>query len=214
MDKKEGNRFYGFIKVWERIDNGLFLFSLRNFLTRLGLDIAPYYWFKEVRNGCEPPKIKEGFENYEVALIPPSEVSVMDGVMGLSTSFLINKMKRGQVCVGLRHNERIATLLFVDPNDFTFKHRDFHIENGSGYLLNLYTFERYRGNNLAAYLRYHCFEALNHLNIHAIYSITSYFNKSSLRVNEKINAEKLKLYLHIGLFKKWHWNFLLKDYEK
>lgn len=214
MDTKEGNLSFGFSKVWERLRNGLFLFSLRNFLTRFGLDIAPYYWFKEEKEYGAPPKLKESFEQYEIALIPPSEISIMDGVMGLSTSFLVKNMERGQVCVGLRHNERIATLLFIDPNDFTFKHRDFHLENGSGYLLNLYTFEEYRGNNLAAYLRYHCYEALDYLNITTIYSITSYFNTSSLRVNEKINAKKLKLYLHIGLFKKWHWNFLLKDYER
>ncbi|WP_149302989.1 hypothetical protein [Pareuzebyella sediminis] len=187
---------------------------MRNFLTRFGLDIAPYYWFKEEKNNGEPPKIKEGLENYTIALIPPSEVSVMDGVMGLSTSFLIKNMERGQVCIGLRVADRIATLLFIDPNDFTFKHRNFHIEDGSGYLLNLYTFEDYRGNNLAAYLRYNCYDVLKHLNITTIYSITSYFNRSSIRVNEKINAKKLKLYLHIGLFKKWHWNFLLKDYER
>ena len=31
---------------------------------------------------------------------------------------------------------------------------------------------------------------------------------------KKLNAKHLKLYMYVGLFKKYHWNFLLKKYFK
>ena len=185
MKVAEKSKFYKIKLLWHRIRHGLFLFTLRNALTRIGLDIEPYYWYKEIKNGAEKPK-KELEQN----------------------------LSMGQICIGLKRGKEIAALLFVDLQDFVFKGRSFKIKDKEGYLLNVYTFQAYRGKNLATYLRYHCFELLENYSVEELYSIVSYFNTSSIKVNEKLNAQKLKLYLYIGLLKRYHWNFLLRDYSK
>ena len=212
METDKRSSRYTYLKIWKRIRHGLFLFSLRNFLSRFGLDIRPYYWFKEERDGSDVPEIKDNKSAYTMSLIGIDEVGVMNGIMGLNTENLINSLNKGQFCIGLKKGKEIASLLFVDPNDFEFMKRPFQLESGTGYLLNVYTFQKYRGKNLATYLRYHCFKLLEDKRIHTLYSITSYFNTSSLKVNAKLNAKKIRLYLYLGLFKKWHWNVLLKEY--
>jgi len=213
MAASEEGKFYKVKLLWKRIHHGLFLFTLRNTLTRVGPDIAPYYWYKEVRNGSDEPEIRDSFKDYELGVIGIDEIGIMDNIMGLTTEELEHNLSGGQLCIGLRKENEIAALLFVDMKDITFKERLFKITDKEGYLLNVYTFQAHRGKNLATYLRYHCFELLEKHGIDELYSIVSYFNTSSLKVNKKLNAQKLKLYLHIGLFKKYRWNFLLRDFS-
>ncbi|WP_373517949.1 GNAT family N-acetyltransferase [Pricia sp.] len=213
MAVSEKSKFYKVGLLWKRIRHGLFLFTLRNSLTRIGLDIAPYYWYKEVRNGSDAPEIRDSFKDYKLCYIGLDEIGIMNNIMGLTTKELERNLSRGQLCIGLRRENEIAALLFVDLNDIVFKERLFKIRDKEGYLLNVYTFQAYRGKNLATYLRYHCFELLEKQGIDELYSIVSYFNTSSLKVNKKLNAQKLKLYLHIGLFKRYRWNFLLRNFS-
>ena len=58
MKITENKKFYKAQLIIFRIRHGLFLFTLRNILTRTGLDFDPYYWFQEIENSCEEPKNK------------------------------------------------------------------------------------------------------------------------------------------------------------
>ena len=214
MKVVEKSKFYKVKLLWYRIRHGLFLFTLRNALLRIGIDIEPYYWFKEVKNGCDEPKIPDSLKDYEMVYLEFEDVLIMDGNMGLNSKQMELDMNRGQLCIGLKRENEIAALLFVELEDFVFKKRTFTLKDNEGYLLNVYTFQAYRGKNLAPFLRYHCYKLLEEHGINNLYSIITYFNSSSLKVNKKLNAKKLNLYLYIGLFKKRHWNYLLKDYSK
>ena len=183
MQVAEKSKFYKIKLLWHRIRHGLFLFTLRNALTRIGLDIEPYYWYKEIKNGAEKPKIRDSFKDYELCYLGLEEIWIMNNIMGLTTKELEQNLIMGQKCIGLKRGKEIAGLLFVDLN-------------------------------LATYLRYHCFELLENYSVEELYSIVSYFNTSSIKVNKKLNAQKMKLYLYIGLLKRYHWNFLLRDYSK
>ena len=97
-------------------------------------------------------------------------------------------------------------------NDFGNKGRLFKLKDNEALLVNMYTFQSFRGKNLAPYLRYHSYEFLNKQGRDTFYSISDYFNKSSIKFKEKLKAKPLKLYFHIILFKKYHWDFLLKKY--
>ena len=102
----------------------------------------------------------------------------------------------------------------VSLNDFIYKKTTSTFADNEAYLLNMWTFDAYRGKNLAPYLRYQCYLLLNNMGKDVSYSVTAYFNKSSIRFKNKLNAKHLKLYMYVGLFKKYHWNFLLKEYFK
>jgi DNA modification methylase len=103
--------------------------------------------------------------------------------------------------------------MFIEFNDFEVNGRTFEIKPNEAYLLNMWTFHGYRGRNLAPYLRYESYKLLNKRGRTFKYSITDYFNKSSIKFKNKLNAKHLYLYLSIVLFRKYKWNFTLKKYE-
>jgi len=45
------------------------------------------------------------------------------------------------------------------------------------------------------------------------YSITQYFNTSSLKFKAKLNARHFELWLFIGFFKRFKRNFRIKKYQ-
>ena len=212
MKSFEKQRFYKIRKVWGRVRNGLFLFTLSNFLTRLGLDIAPYYWEAEGLSHCNELKIKANQGDYEIVHIKADEIGIMHGIMGLDSDQLQEDIRKGQLCMGLKYEGEIVAVVFANFNDFVFKNRSFELKNNQAYILNLYTFEAHRGKNLAPYLRFQSYKVLKEKGIDEIFSITSFFNKSSLRANKKMNIKHLKLLLYIGLFKRFHWNYILKEF--
>ncbi|MGY8915441.1 MAG: GNAT family N-acetyltransferase [Flavobacteriales bacterium] len=212
MKTIEKQRFYKIRMVRNRIKNGLFLFTLTNFLTRFGLNIDPYYWDNEDMEPATEPIIKDVSNTYEVVHVKADEIGIMHNIMGLDAAELKKDIQNGQLCMGLKSNDEIVAVVFAKFNNFIYKHRTFNLESDQAYILNLYTFENHRGMNLAPYLRYHCYKALKEKGIEKVFCITSYFNKSVLKSNKKLNINHVSLNLHIGLFKRFHWNFILKKY--
>ncbi len=209
----EKEKYYKFQMARKRLSHGLFLFSLRNFLPRFGLDIDPYYWEQEGLLKISEPVIRGGNENYNIAEISPEETMILNNIMGMDGAQIRQAVEGGQLCIGVRYKGEIAALMFAELNDFVYKHRKFELKEGEAYLLNMYTFEAFRGKNLAPYLRYHCYRLLEKKGYPVMYSITAYFNTSSMKFKQKLNVRHLKLFLYIGLFKRIHWNFKLKTYE-
>ncbi|MEB8344490.1 GNAT family N-acetyltransferase [Flavobacteriaceae bacterium KMM 6898] len=213
MKTIEKQRFYKIKMVRNRIKNGLFLFTLRNFLTRIGLDIDPYYWDEERLDQCTEPKIRDTSNTYEIVNVEADEVGILHNILGMDSVELKKDIQNGQLCMGLKHKDEIVAVVFAKFNDLVYKNRTFKLGSNQGYILNLYTFESYRGKNLAPYLRYHCYLALKERGVDNIFCITSYFNKSVLISNKKLNIKHVTLFLHIGLFKRFHWNYILKNYK-
>lgn len=214
MNVEETKRFYKLHLIRSRIKNGLILFTLRNLLVRLGLDLGAYYWVLEGNKKCIPPKIKDDINIYSIHFLTLDDVIYITNSTSLNANSLLKGFSEGQLCLGLKHGEQLAAFMFIELNTFTFKHRLFKLSSSEAYLLNMYTYEAYRGKNLAPYLRYHSYGHLKNQGRDTIYSITEYFNKSSIKFKEKLKAQPLRLYFYIILFKKYHWDFLLKDYSK
>jgi hypothetical protein len=61
----------------------------------------------------------------------------------------------------------------------------------------MYTMEPYRDKNLAPYLRYQSYGILNKTGRSKLYSVSEYFNSSSIKYKQKLNAKNLKLVLFI-----------------
>lgn len=198
--------------AWSRLRNGLFLFTLRNFIMRFGLDFDPYYLEREGLDQSVEPQIRGDATAYSVVPIQAEEVGILDNIMGMDVQKLKEAIENGQLCIGLKRGSEIAALMFAETRDFVYKHRTFDLGKNEAYLMNMYTFEAYRGKNLAPYLRYHSYKLLRDQGIDSIYSITAYFNKSSLKFKQKLNVQHLQLLMYVGLFKRFHWNYTLKRY--
>ena len=212
----ETSRFYKLKLVWMRIRYGLVLFSMRNLLSRIGIDIEPYYWVKEGHIRYSYPSIKGNEKEFSIKkldFLESKQVLSKSSGMGHHVKKLKENIENGQFCIGLFHKDNIAAYMFIDVNDFTYRGKVFKLKDNEAYLLNMYTFEEYRGRNLAPYLRSKCYDLLKEKGIVNIFSITSYFNNSSKKFKRKLNAQNLNLVLSITLFKSFQKHFLLKTYK-
>jgi hypothetical protein len=214
MELKESKKVSRIKRYWIIIKNGLFLFGLRNRLAKIGIDIEPYYWVQEEFEPCIEPTVKGGASNYTLRNLSLDELMVVKHLESENEfNDMVKGMERGQLCIGLEHNREIAAYTFVELNDFEVNGRKFKLKPNEAYLLNMWTFHAYRGKNLAPYLRYQTYQLLKEQGRDVKYSITDYFNKSSIKFKKKLNSKNLYLYLSIVLFRKYKWNFTLKKYE-
>ncbi|NND52624.1 MAG: hypothetical protein HKN54_09455 [Flavobacteriaceae bacterium] len=204
---------YSFKLFWQLLKHGLFLQALRYGLAKIGIDIMPYYWVQEEVIPTDEPKIKDDNEQF---IFKPLDEDEINFILNNSDSINEQKIRQslavGQECVGLINNDNIAAYMFLDLNNFTFKKRTFNLKGNEAYLLNMFTFNDYRGKNLAPYLRYCCYRYLENRNINVKFSISNYFNKSAIKFKKKLNSKPLKLYMNIELFKKFQWHFVLRNF--
>jgi hypothetical protein len=201
-------------RYWNVVSNGLLLFGIRNRLAKIGFDFRPYYWVQEEVIPCNEPKIKGGASAYKVRYLKLDELeTIAVNLPEQLAAEVVDSFKKGQLCIGLEHNNEIAAYTFVEINDFVFNKKSYKLKSNEAYLLNMWTFHEHRGKNLAPYLRYQAYQLLKEQGRDVKYSITEYFNKSSIKFKAKLNSEHQKLVLSIILFKKFYWNFLLKEYK-
>ncbi|GGW64414.1 acetyltransferase (GNAT) family protein [Winogradskyella epiphytica] len=195
------------------IQHGLFWHGVRNNLAKIGFDFMPYYWVKEATSPFEPPQIRGSNKNFKVSTFGEDEINyIKNTIIGIEQKDLLSDLKNGEICIGLKDNDTIAAYMFIKCKPFTFRKRYFKLSPGESYLHSMYTFEDYRGKNLAPYLRYHSYKHLQGLGIEHFFSVSEYFNKSTIKFKKKLNSEPVKLYLSVVLFKKWTKNFTLKSY--
>ena len=193
--------------------NGLFLHGLRNNLARLGIDLMPYYW--EIGStDIETPKIRDDESLYKVSFFDVEELTyVKQNIIGIGHKNLIADLQSGDICLGIKKNEKIAIYSFIRSRDFEFRGRQFKIKPNEGYVCNTYTFEDFRGKNLAPYLRCQSYKLLKEKGIDTYYSISEYLNTPTLRYKRKLNVKPIQLFLSVILFKRWQFNFTLKNYK-
>lgn len=217
MITAERNKFYKIQLIWTRLRHGLILMSIRNLLSRIGIDIEPYYWVLEGSQEFVPPTITGSSFDYDIKKLNFDEtklaLTTSSGMAGHLANLKVN-FENGQSCIALTHENKIAAYMFVETKDFVFRHRLFKLDDDEVYLLNMYTFESFRGQNCAPYLRYKSYGLLKEQGIRNIYSISAYFNKSSIKFKNKLNAINLKLFLSIELFKVFHKNILIKSFKE
>lgn len=102
--------------------------------------------------------------------------------------------------------------MWIDFDSCNFTPHSVSMKRNEAYLFSMYTMHEFRGMNLAPYLRYKTYECLRKMGKDTFYSISEYFNYSTLKFKKKLNARNLKLILYIELFKKVRRSFTLREY--
>ncbi len=213
MELGREDKFYKIKWFWNIIRHGLFLHGVRNQMAKIGIDIMPYYWVQEATESIIPPKIRGDASGYSVSYFGEKEITeVKNTIIGIEGKDLLNDLKNGQLCIGIKHHEKIAAYMFIKRDSFTFREKTFDLKENESYMHSMYTFESYRGKNLAPFLRYNCYELAKEKGIDVNYSITEYFNKSTIKFKKKLKSRPVKLLISIVLFKKYTKNFTLKNY--
>ena len=193
--------------------NGLFWQGIRNRLAKIGIDIMPYYW--EIGSiNIDPPKLRDDATKYHLSVFGEEEITfAKQNIIGIDHKDLIQDLRDGDTCLGIKKDGKIAIYSYVKHGDFTIRGRHFSLKPNEGYVHNTYTFEEFRGLNLAPYLRFQSYKHLKSKGIDTYYSISEYLNKPTLRYKQKLSVKPLKLYLSVILFKKLSYNFTLKSYH-
>lgn len=212
MESHEKKILYRIKWISNILKNGLFWHGMRNTLAKIGFDFMPYFW--EIGSiDIEPPKIRDDETLYKLSVLGIEEISyITNNVIGIGHKDLMNDLKKGDTCLSIKKGEKISVYSFIKHETFSFRGRRFIIKSSEGYVHNTYTFEDFRGLNLAPYLRYQFYQHLKNKGIYNYYSISEYFNKPTLKYKQKLNIKPQKLYLSIILFKKWEFNYTLKSY--
>jgi len=168
----------------------------------------------EGASDCEPPKIKDDPSEYELVQLNLEETeAIRKKIVGINQISGIPNFHDQLLCIGLKCKGEIAAFMFIELEDFNYNRKNFHLKANEAYLFHMYTFEAHRGKNLAPYLRYQSYLMLRDMGRDKIYSITSYFNRSSKRFKKKLNARNLELYFYLILFKNYHYYFLLRKFN-
>lgn len=195
------------------IKHGLFWHGVRNNLAKIGFDFMPYYWVKEATEPFSPPQIRGEDKNFELSVFGEEEIAyIKSTIIGIEEKDLFADLKNGEICIGLKNQSNIAAYMFIKRQPFNFRKRQFNLKANESYLHSMYTFEDYRGKNIAPYLRYHSYKFLEKEGVDNYLSVSEYFNKSTIRFKQKLKSKPLKLYLSILLFKRWTFNLTLKSF--
>ena len=210
---EEEGRFYKFKLLYSRIKHGLFLLTLRNLLARTGLNLNLYYWVQEATTEIDLPRIKESEKNFEFKVLSTEDIKSLKNLSHIDVEERIRWLENGLKFVGIKTNGQVAAFMCIVYNDFVHEKKMFTLKKEQAYLRSMYTYQNYRGLNLAPYLRYKSYQLLRAEGINEIYSITDYFNKSSQKFKSKLNAKPLTLYFSIALFKRYHKTIKIKDYN-
>lgn len=186
--------------------------ALLNQLNRIGITIKPYYWVQEGFQS-ETPEINGTISDYTVEFLEAEEIKKL-GVnpWGISIDKQIADLKAGNKCIALKQNSEIASSMWINLTECSFRPARASLKNDEAYLSSMYTSEAFRGKNLAPYLRVKSYEFLKQIGRNKIYSVTEFFNPSASRYKQKLNARNLMLILYIEIFGKFNWSVTLKTY--
>jgi hypothetical protein len=203
-------------KFLNKIRYRMVLFAIQNRLSNIGINISPYYIF-QVRQSenSEPPKLKvDNPSAYEVAILGVDDIKSMDVNFSVYSDIpLLDFYKRSDLCVGVKHNQKIISVQFFNLMECNFKPYKFKLKSNEVYAFGLITMESYKGKNIAPYSTYHCFNLLKKFNKDIIYIVNDCFNTASLNVTKKYNARPVVLFLYINIFKKLQWTIVLQNYN-
>ena len=199
-------------KIFLKIRYRLLLFTIKKKLSAFGVEISTYSIFQLTQpENTKPPKIKDKYPAaYEVAILGTDDIKSMGSIY--SSTSLHDFFKKGDLCIGIKHNQKIISVQFFNFTECDFSPYKFKLKSNEAYVFGLNTIESYRGKNIAPYSTYHSFNILKNFKKNIVYTVNDCLNSSSLKVTKKNNARPVLMLLHINLFKKFQRSIVLKKY--
>lgn len=208
-----------FQKISKRIKDGTLSEAIRDRLAVMGFEIFAFYWIREDLENSPVVELRDDVNKYEFGLFGPEEMKIIGKLADdpkngrfSGEKALCEKLDRGWKCYGAKVDGEIAAFSWFDPKTCHHWLNKMDLKDNEAYLFDMFTYEKFRGKNLAPYLRHKSFEELRKHNKDTFYSVTMFHNKPSLRFKEKLNAKKIYLKARFRLFKKLEWDSILWRY--
>jgi hypothetical protein len=186
---------YQIRSLWNKARYGLILQYVRDLLATIGIDIKLFYWVQEWVSDLSSPPLPDSLQGYSFEFFGPNEIkSILAGEdQGISEETMLRWLKEGKKCFGMKNGEEIVAVTWFDFAQSNFKGYPVEMKQNEVYLFNLYTLKKFRGNNLAPFLRYQSYQVLRKMGKNTFYSVSEYCNAPSIKFKKKLNSRFLKL---------------------
>jgi hypothetical protein len=200
-------------KIIVKIRYGMVMHSILNQFVKIGFRIEPFLLYQEGIFTNYPEGWEDSFTDYEVEFLGSEDMKVIGAIPGrayFNEERLLARLEEGKKCLGLRCNGDIAAFTWCDFENCHDKLYEFPLKKDEVYLFDAYTLEAFRGEKIAPYLRFKCYQELQNLDYSKFYSYSLLFNKPAIRFKKKLNARPLLLGLKVTIRKKGSWSWIIK----
>ena len=202
-------------KMTFRVRKRLVLSLISEKLAAIGFNIRAYYLTREFL-------LDEIHQNLKPELGPLvaevlSSSAIIDIYNHPESKTLARDNKRlveeGYMCFGLKFGNEVITYLWCNLIKCHEVH-PFLLKEDEAYLARAFTFNTYRGKNMAEFLRYELYKYLKQIGRNRIYAFIDMVNTSSIKMQKKLKAEPLKIVINIKIFNKYNWNIMMRSSKK
>lgn len=203
-------------KNWGKLyKQGVLLNHFYNQLTKKRIEITPYYLFKEGIFNSEQEPVTTKLSPCETVLLKPPDFRILAARKDrdMSEEAMIEMYNYGNHCMGIKHKGEIVAYGWYEQKVNNNKYIKFQLKENEAYLSGARTLMKYRGNNLAPYLRYQMYLHLKEKGYKTFYSITMYDNIASLLFKRKLGGYPVKLYLYVFITNHFKRVFKLRSYR-
>jgi hypothetical protein len=192
-----------------------FLLYVTYALNRVGVQIVPYYLTLNSYKGDLPIKLAPELRDASCGFLAPSEIEQIYEHPE-TREFAPIEQDFGQDtfrCFAIKKNREIMSFVWCNLDRSHWAISPFALKQDEAYLFNAYTYRKYRGLNLAPYVRHEMDKALFQMGRTRLLSFTEFLNAPARRYKEKLGCRHLKLACYFKLFSRFHWTINLRDYR-
>jgi len=203
-------------KSWRKLyKKGVLLNYFFDQLSKKRIEITPFYLVKEGIIDSEKEPATTKLSPCETVLLGPADFTGLAArrERDMSVEGMMQMHNDGKHCMGIKHKGEIVAYGWYELGICHNKYLKFPLKENEAYLSGARTFEKYRGNNLAPYLRHQMYLHLKEKGYTTLYSITLFGNVSSILFKKKLGAYPVKLYLYLLITKHFRKVFLLRTYR-
>jgi hypothetical protein len=183
-------------------------------LAKAGIQIVPYYLLMESYQQNLKIRLPPEAEPVVCGLLTRPEIEKIyhhpetEGFAILENEFCNDRC----LCFGIKHNQEIMAFSWANLDRCHWGISPFALKEDEAYMFDAYTYKKYRGMNLAPYLRHQFNKYLGENGRTRLYSFTEYLNTPAVNFKKKINSRFVRLTLYIKILNRFHWSFKIKEY--
>ena len=173
-------------------------------LRHIGLTFMPFYIFNEDLKARMSVNDLALPDDFTVVTLNETDMKEMEQLpmRTRKESELINLMRKGNHCLGIRINGQLAAFTWYSQQEFSFSGFSFAMAHNEAYGFDSYTAPDFRGMNLTPLIRQEICKVLHKQGVTTLLSVSQCFNRSAIRSTTKLKATKECLLVYVSLFKK------------
>ena len=201
-------------RLKQKIKYNSLLRILHDGLVKVGIKISFFYLVEEGLYKEIPEFELDQFPGYNLMFLDKSDITELSSIpeRPVSKEKLLQLMKKGCTCLCLKKEDDLVAFTWINPDECTYGTYKLSMKENEACLFDAYTLIKYRGNNIAPFIRYQCYKELNKIGKNILYSISEIVNKQSINFKKKLGAHFVLLGFQVSLFKKWNYTRTIKKF--